>query len=99
MWVGPVSVRDWSGRPAGTAEAWRRQYETEYLPIHGANFGIDGATYLEAGGFAELPTGEDRDLFERTVALGAVVRSRPAGARRDQWPYVRLGLPRGSLTL
>ena len=77
VWVGPVSVRDWSGRPAGTAEAWRRQYEAECLPIHGANFGIDGATYLEVGGFAELPTGEDRDLFERTVALGAVVRHDP----------------------
>jgi glycosyltransferase involved in cell wall biosynthesis len=77
VWVGPVSVRDWSSRSAGTAEAWSRQYESEYLPIHGANFGIDAATYLAAGGFASLPTGEDRDLFERTLALGAVFRHDP----------------------
>jgi len=77
VWVGRVSVRDWSGRSAGTADAWHRQYEIEYLPIHGANFGIGAATYLEAGGFAELPTGEDRDLFERAVALGAVIRCDP----------------------
>ncbi len=77
VWVGPVSVHDWSGRVAGTAEAWRRQYEIECRPIHGANFGIDAATYLDAGGFAEMSTGEDRDLFERTIALGAVVRHDP----------------------
>jgi hypothetical protein len=77
VWVGTVEIRDWSGRSAGTAEAWRRQYDTENIPIHGANFGIDGETYLMAGGFAELPTGEDRDLFERAVALGAVVRRDP----------------------
>ncbi len=77
VWVGPVTVDDWSGRSAGTGEEWRRRYETEGLPIHGANFGIDAATYLEAGGFADLPTGEDRDLFERTVALGAVIRHDP----------------------
>ncbi len=77
VWVGPVRVSDWSGRSAGTAAAWRRQYRAEYLPIHGANFGMSAATYLDAGGFAELATGEDRDLFERAVALGAVVRHDP----------------------
>jgi hypothetical protein len=77
VWVGPVSVHDWSGRSAGTAEAWRRQYENECRPIHGANFGINAATYLDAGGFAEMPTGEDRDLYERTVTLGAVIRHDP----------------------
>jgi Glycosyl transferase family 2 len=77
VWVGPVGVCDWSSRSAGTAEAWSRQYESEYLPIHGANFGIDATAYLAAGGFAALPTGEDRDLFERAVALGAVVRHDP----------------------
>ncbi len=77
VWVGPVSVRDWSDRSAGTAESWRLHYESECLPIHGANFGIDAATYLDAGGFAEMPTGEDRDLFERAVGVGAVVRHDP----------------------
>ena len=77
VWAGAVSVRDWSSRALGTAEAWFRQYEAEPLPIHGANFGIDAATYLEAGGFEALPTGEDRELFEKAVALGAVIRHDP----------------------
>jgi hypothetical protein len=74
VWVGAVNVRDWSGRAPGTAAAWRCQYETEDLPIHGANFGVDAATYLEAGGFNSLETGEDQDLLRRAVSLGAVVR-------------------------
>jgi hypothetical protein len=74
VWVGAVSVCDWSERTPGTEEAWRRQYEAEYLPIHGANLGIAAGTYLAAGGFEALSTGEDRDLFERAVALGAVIR-------------------------
>jgi hypothetical protein len=77
VWLGAVSVRDWSGRPPGTAEAWRHQYEAEPLPIHGASFGIDAAIYLATGGFEALATGEDRSLFERAVLLGAVVRHDP----------------------
>ncbi len=79
VWVGSVRVHDWSGRRPGTAEAWRRQYETERWPVHGANFGIDGATYLAAGGFQGLSSGEDRALFEKVVALGAVIRHDPMG--------------------
>ena len=78
VWIGAVSVRNWSDRTPGTAEAWLRQYEDEALPIHGANFGIDAATYLEAGGFEDLPTGEDRNLFEKAVALGASIRHDPS---------------------
>jgi hypothetical protein len=74
LWVGAVSVCDWSERTPGTEEAWRRQYEAECLPVHGANLGIAAGTYLAAGGFEDLSTGEDRDLFERAVALGAVLR-------------------------
>ena len=77
LWVGPVGVRDWSSRAAGTAEAWHHEYERECLPIHGANLGIDAATYLAAGGFTALSTGEDRDLVDRAVALGAVIRHDP----------------------
>ena len=86
VWVGPVTVDDWSGRSAGTGEEWRRRYETEGLPIHGANFGIDAATYLEAGGFADLPTGEDRDLFGANRGPGGGHPARPTGACRYQLP-------------
>ncbi len=88
VWIGAVGVRDWTGRASTTAGAWRRQYETESLPVHGANFGIDAATYLEAGGFQGMPTGEDRALFEQVVALGAAIRHDPmirvtTSARRE----------------
>jgi hypothetical protein len=88
VWVGAVSVRDWFGRTSGTAAAWRHQYENEALPIHGANFGIDAATYLECGGFQNLATGEDRDLFRRAVARDAVILHDPhvrvvTSSRRD----------------
>lgn len=78
VWAGGVIVNDWSGREAGTAERWREHDQAEHQPIHGANFGIEAALYVEAGGFDGLRTGEDRDLFERSVALGAVVRHDPA---------------------
>jgi hypothetical protein len=88
VWIGAVSVSDWSGRTAGTAEAWLRQYKDESLPIHGANFGIEASTYLKAGGFDPLVTGEDRNLYEKAVALGASIRHDPSvrvatSARRD----------------
>lgn len=88
VWIGAVEVRDWCDRGPGTAEAWCRQYEEEHSPVHGANFGIDGRTYLEAGGFAGLTTSEDRALFEQAVARGAVIRRDPAvrvttSGRRD----------------
>ena len=78
VWAGAVAVTDWSGRREGTAEMWEASYEAEFIPIHGANFGIDTRRSIErAGGFAGLQTGEDRDLFERTLALGAVIGHDP----------------------
>lgn len=78
LWVGRVAVRSWDGRAAGTAEAWHRRDADEHLPVHGANLGVDGATYLRAGGFATLATGEDRDLVNRALAQGASARSDPS---------------------
>jgi hypothetical protein len=78
VWVGGVCIKEWSDRAAGTAERWQEEYRTERLPIHGANFGIEAALYVAAGGFDRLPTGEDRDLFERAVAKGAVIAHDPS---------------------
>lgn len=88
VWVGAVQVRDWSDRAPGTAEAWHRRYEAERNPVHGANFGIDGETYVAVGGFPKLCSSEDRALFERAVSFGAVVTGDPnvlviTSGRRD----------------
>lgn len=48
------------GRPAGN--------------VHGANLGVRGSVYLDAGGFAAVAEHEDVGLVERAVALGAEVR-------------------------
>ncbi|WRZ89317.1 glycosyltransferase [Streptomyces sp. NBC_01007] len=42
----------------------------EHPHVHGANLGVSAAAYLRVGGFAPLPTGEDRDLAARLVAAG-----------------------------
>jgi len=74
VWVGPVEVGSWDDRATGTADEWNRRYAREHRPVHGANFGIDAAMYLRAGGFEGLVTGEDRDLLDRALVQGAVVR-------------------------
>jgi hypothetical protein len=73
VWAGTVTVDDWSDRSGGLEMRWRQEYASERLPVHGANFGIEAALYVAAGGFDRLATGEDRDLLERTEAMGAVI--------------------------
>ncbi len=58
----------------GAGGAW------EHPHVHGANLGVSAAAYLRVGGFAPLPTGEDRDLAARLVATGHRV------ARTDRHP-------------
>jgi glycosyltransferase involved in cell wall biosynthesis len=75
IWVGRVRVRSWGDRIEGSADEWHRQYAREQLPVHGANLGVDAATYLGVGGFDGLATGEDRDLLDRILVHGAVAHS------------------------
>jgi hypothetical protein len=74
VWAGTVTVADWAERLEGTAAAWAGEYRQEVFPVHGANLGCAGPTYLRVGGFRPVPTGEDRALVERAQAVGAVVR-------------------------
>ncbi|MEU6994124.1 glycosyltransferase [Streptomyces sp. NPDC046465] len=60
--------------PAGTGTAW------EHPHVHGANMGLSAAAYRQVGGFAALPTGEDRDLVRRLMASGHRI------ARTDRHP-------------
>jgi hypothetical protein len=45
------------------------------IMIHGANIGVRADAYLRAGGWADLKTVEDRDLWRRLLHTGAVTRS------------------------
>ncbi|MFE6158055.1 glycosyltransferase [Streptomyces sp. NPDC056486] len=61
-------------RLSGTERAW------EHPHVHGANLGVSAAAYCRVGGFAPLPTGEDRDLAARLSATGHRI------ARTDRHP-------------
>ncbi|MET8411301.1 glycosyltransferase [Streptomyces sp. NPDC005195] len=61
-------------RVSETHKAW------EHPHVHGANLGVSALAYLRVGGFASLPTGEDRDLAARLSEAGHRI------ARTDQHP-------------
>jgi glycosyltransferase involved in cell wall biosynthesis len=88
VWMGSVTVVDWSSHQVATAEEWVRRNKAEHEPTHGASFGIAGDAYLGTGGFENLATGEDRALMAAARAWGAEAfydRSAPVStsARRD----------------
>lgn len=43
--------------------------------VHGANMAMRGDAYLAAGGWRDLPTGEDHDLWHRLAAIGPVIQT------------------------
>jgi glycosyltransferase involved in cell wall biosynthesis len=89
--AGTIRVADWSGYRPGARSLFRKRYGAGNGPhshVHGANLGVRAAAYLEAGGFPEVPTGEDRALVAALTAAGArVYRTRAlpvvTSARRD----------------
>jgi glycosyltransferase involved in cell wall biosynthesis len=78
LWSGRVSVEDWSFHSSETASRWRREYEAEDIPIHGANLGFNAGAYLATGGFVSMRTGEDRALHRALSDWGAVSHNDPA---------------------
>lgn len=71
IWAGRVRVTDWSIHRRVLQTRWQLEYESELKPVHGANLGFNAACYLAAGGFAPLPSGEDRALVRAMTTLGA----------------------------
>ncbi|HEY7279066.1 MAG TPA: glycosyltransferase [Trebonia sp.] len=75
--AGTVRVADWSGYRPDVRSLFRARYGTGTGPhthVHGANLGFRAAAYLRAGGFADLPTAEDRALVAAVSASGGRVR-------------------------
>ncbi|MEU8951823.1 glycosyltransferase [Streptomyces sp. NPDC048489] len=70
-------------RGSETQEPW------EHPHVHGANLGLSASAYLRVGGFAALPTGEDRDLAARLSKAGHRI------ARTDEYPVQTAGRLRG----
>lgn len=75
--AGTVRVADWSGRRPAARALFRQRYGPTTGPhqhVHGANLSFRASAYLQAGGFPELPTGEDRALVAALAAAGSRVR-------------------------
>ncbi len=58
----PRWVTEYAGRPA----------DGVHRHVHGASLGFRATTYVQVGGFRELPAHEDADLVDRMVSSGAV---------------------------
>jgi glycosyltransferase involved in cell wall biosynthesis len=70
VWAGRVAVKG-EGARLETLWRWKREYDREAQPIHGASLGFNAAKYLAAGGFSSLATGEDRALLGALADCGA----------------------------
>jgi glycosyltransferase involved in cell wall biosynthesis len=89
--AGTVLVADWTGYPPNVRSLFRERYGAGTGPhshVHGANLGFRASAYLRAGGFPDVPTGEDHALVAALTATGSrVCRTRAlivaTSARRD----------------
>jgi glycosyltransferase involved in cell wall biosynthesis len=89
--AGTIRIAAWSGHQPGTRSLFHSRYGRGTGPhshVHGANLGFRAAAYLRAGGFPDVPTGEDRALVAALAAAGSqVLRTRAltvlTSARRD----------------
>lgn len=73
--VGTVEAAAWTGWAPQIAERYEHLYRrtvsaTSHDHVHGANLGVDAATYLDLGGFPPWETGEDVGLVRRAQSRG-----------------------------
>jgi glycosyltransferase involved in cell wall biosynthesis len=72
--AGIVDVDSFSEHPAKVRRLFRETYLIEedgtHPHVHGANLGIRADAYLYAGGWAQLETAEDHDLWGRLGSSG-----------------------------
>ena len=73
--AGTVEVDSFEEHGSEVVERFRASYaiasDGSHSHIHGANLGVRGDVYRNAGGWRELATAEDHDLWHRLQALGA----------------------------
>lgn len=73
--AGTVEVDSFEEHGPEVLERFRASYvigsDGSHSHIHGANLGIRGDVYRKAGGWRELETAEDHDLWRRLRELGA----------------------------
>jgi glycosyltransferase involved in cell wall biosynthesis len=69
--AGTVDVDDFAEHNAGVSDLLRLSYvihpDGTHPHVHGANLGIRADAYLRSGGWTDLATAEDHDLWSRLV--------------------------------
>ena len=67
--AGTVDVEDFAEHNAGVSERFRLSYlihpDGTHPHVHGANLGVRADAYLRSGGWSDLATAEDHDLWNR----------------------------------
>jgi hypothetical protein len=73
--AGTVSVDSFVEHQPEVAERFRSSYiigsDGTHPHVHGANLGVRADAYIRAGGWADLTTAEDHDLWGRLKLTGA----------------------------
>jgi glycosyltransferase involved in cell wall biosynthesis len=77
--AGTIDVDTFEEHDACVAQRFRSTYllhpDGTHAHVHGANLGVRADAYLRAGGWADLRTAEDHDLWARLRANGARILS------------------------
>jgi hypothetical protein len=77
--TGIIDVDDFAEHGPGVERRFRETYQVDadggHPHVHGANLGVRADAYLRAGGWSELATAEDHDLWNRLGSLGCRRRS------------------------
>jgi glycosyltransferase involved in cell wall biosynthesis len=77
--AGVVDVDSFAEHDPLVAQRFRTTYllhaDGTHPHVHGANLGVRADAYLRAGGWADLATAEDHDLWHRLALAGAQLRS------------------------
>jgi hypothetical protein len=72
--AGTVLVTSFDEHPAHVPLSYAHRYAVSadgtHSHVHGTNLGVRADRYLHAGGWHDLATGEDHDLWDRLHALG-----------------------------
>lgn len=77
--AGTVAVDSFDGHRAQVPARFARRYlvaaDGTHGHVHGTNLGVRADRYQQAGGWHDLATAEDHDLWDRISALGGPVAS------------------------
>jgi glycosyltransferase involved in cell wall biosynthesis len=73
--AGTVDVDSFAEHDAGVDQRFRNSYlinpDGSHPHVHGANLGVRADAYVRAGGWSQLATAEDHDLWERLLHKGS----------------------------